>query len=242
MYKPNLVLLVDFGKYCKGRKKPLSVDQIPLAHFKGLSYLGFLQGINISKFHREQIGNVIQAYEDFPVKIKCTGKGGSCSKTAKKIVLPWEYISKHEKQRGPEWRKQFFIPENPFYCPECSEEFTECYKADSLWGKGTMEFPISFRILKWKGEDWNLDRKRLHRELQKVAYEILFQGLEIDTSKMKDVKRISFTYEQAKEIVNQLLGAYKQGALFKIDDYEIKKLYVIRRRGQKSQKQMSLNL
>lgn len=211
-YNSNLILLVNFGRYNKKRKNPPSVDQIPLIDFHGFSYLGFLKRLeNIAEYDREQIGYVEKAYEEFPVKVKCRGEGGSCKEVAGGIVIPWEYVHKHDKQSGPEWRKQLYPERMELLCPEHAEEFEYNFSGGSR-EKGVEIFPISFSILEEIENDWNLDRSVLHKNLKRIAYKILTQGLEIEN--VEALERMVIDIYQAKKIVNTLLKIPKQPNLF----------------------------
>ncbi|MCD6590794.1 MAG: hypothetical protein J7K72_02375 [Candidatus Aenigmarchaeota archaeon] len=233
-YKPDLILLVNFGNYNEERTNPPSVDQIPLIDFHGFPYLRYLQKkVNISEYDKEQIGLVSKAYNEFPVKIKCAGKHRRCENVATHIILPWEKRHKVDAQSGPDQRMQTDVLNMPFYCPECAEEFLNDYN-------GIIKLPISFRALEMREKDlfpgWDpkrdmhldINRTELHYQLKRVAYEILHQGLEIDTRGMRQIRRMIINYKQAKEIVNKLLGIPEQPLLPGMENaeiYEIRPLY-----------------
>ncbi len=247
-YRSDLILLLNFGEYNEGRINSPSVDQIPLVDFHGLSYLkNFLRDENkfrnLSDYDSEQMRHVIKAFTNFPVEIRCTGKRGDCKEVAEAITIPYEEVHKHDEQSGPEMRKQLEVPRSSFYCPECSEEFTYNHKGGSE-GKGTVNFPISFGILEKKELGHNLDRAELHKELKKIAYRILFQGLEIDISGIEEPTRMYISREQAKEIVNRLLKVPEQKELFEDNGigYTTRPVFIIKRTSKKIREQKVLNL
>jgi len=223
-YSPELILTVGFGKYGN-----YSIEQLPLNEPDGFSYLDdFLKGLkNISAYDREQIENVTRAFGDFPAEIKCHGAGKNCDNKASKIVLPNEFVHKHDKQSGPEWRRQIEVTQNPFYCDECAKIYAEYYKAGSR-EKGIVAAPISFSVLKRGNapKDLNLNREKLHGVLRRFAYEVLEQGKEIDGLKIDYKRNIYITKEKAKKIVNILLGVDENNwpeQLSLFDEAEVKK-------------------
>ncbi|MFH1237651.1 MAG: hypothetical protein V1648_04600 [Candidatus Aenigmatarchaeota archaeon] len=230
-YRPELILLVNFGEYNQGRKTSPAVDLIPLLDFGGLGYAAdFLanpEGLkNLAPYDRRQIDNVIDAYKKFDVKIKCVGKYGECKEPAQKVALAWEHVHKHEKQSGPEIRVQLDVKDRPFYCGDCAEEFKY-----NISDGNTMEFPINFGILGSHPQDWNLDRTRLHMALKKIAYQLIEQTADdlIDTSRMKKPERMEISNQQAKKIVNRLLRAPVNMSLFGKEEYTERPLYRITR-------------
>lgn len=247
-YRPDLILLVNFDDdYNRGRVSTPSVDQIPLIDFGGLSYISSLTDFEaISDYDRDQMSHVVHAYGDFPVHVKCTHKGGECGEEAETIVLPWERVRKHEKQGGPAWRKQIYIEENPFYCRDCAEEVSHEYGRGTR-GKGTESLPISFSILDRPRRDWNLDRTQLHMRLKKLAYQLRFQetGDLIDTGDMYESSRMYFNREEAKEVVNKLLGVPSQIDLFESPEssgFRQRELFMIRRVPDRERNVPGLNL
>ena len=229
-YRPELILTVNFGGYDNGRKTPPAVDLIPLLDFDGFRYVAnFLanpEGLkNLAPYDRKQILNIIDAYKELDVKIKCTGRYGECKEPAQKIALAWEHVHKHERQSGPEERVQLDVKDRPFYCGDCAGEFR--HVSDDR----TIEFPINFGILGSPPQDWNLDRTRLHMALKKIAYQLTEQTADdvIDTSRMNAPKRMGISNQHAKRIVNRLLRAPVNMSLFEKEEYTERPLYRITR-------------
>jgi hypothetical protein len=228
-YNGRLILIMPFGKY-----EEKSIDQIPLSDFDGFSYLRWLcERENISRYDREQISNVIIAFEKFPVEIKCIGFERDCNRKATNLVLPWEEVHKHEMQRGPEMRKQTEVIPN-FLCEECGNDYREAYAGGSRT-KGIIEIPINFSYLDKKNIpiDVNLNRRDLHRILRKISYEVLPQGLYIEN--LGDIdERVIIDKKSAKEIVNKLLGFDEENQLrlFEIPEmYEERYVYFLKKIG-----------
>ncbi len=259
-YRPDLILLVDFdeGKYSKGRKNPLSVNQIPLMRFRGLSYLGknLMSFDGSPEYDKNQIRHVIKAFAKFPVKIKCYGGSKKCSGVAEKIVIPWEMVHKHDEQVGPELRKQFYVDQSQFCCINCynDKKYREV-ENDKLAGLTALPISFGIAVAGKKRFGTNLDRTELHRKLKKIAYQLISQdtGEIIDPYEMKELSRIS--KKGAKEIVNKLLGIQRppkepeQGELFDLErkkvkrkeiEYKERPIFILKRAPQKNKGQLMI--
>ncbi|MCX6818134.1 MAG: hypothetical protein NTU57_04730 [Candidatus Aenigmarchaeota archaeon] len=254
-YRDNTIIMVNLGKYFHGEQykgEHVSVDQLPLFNFNGFSMLSWLgENGGVSESDRNHMKDVIGAYGEFPVRIKCAGKKGKCAETSTHLVLPYQYVHKHEKQSGPEFREQFDIPQRPFYCPKCAEEFSYVYSAGNMQ-KGAVSLPINFTIFKKRGDGWdftycNLDRNELHGRLKRIANAILTQGLDIDPDRMDPNSRMRIGRSEARDIVKKLIGITGQQCLFEdFEEYMIKKppkfIFNIKRTSKKIPGQMSLFL
>jgi hypothetical protein len=214
-YKPNRSLLVTFGKYDEGRKNPPSIAQIPLIDRQGLFYLKeFLADNeklpNLGDGDRKQVEVTCKAYADFPVRIKCTGKGGECSREAEKIAMLYEDVARASwDKEGPSWKKDAQYRKNPFFCEECAGDLF-----DERGGR-VIELPISFESLEPRADAY-LHLDKLFMELKGISYHLIFHEIreQIDTSRMETPSRMVISYGDANTIVNKLLGLPQQIPLF----------------------------
>ncbi|MBN2042542.1 MAG: hypothetical protein JW754_01935 [Candidatus Aenigmarchaeota archaeon] len=205
-YKNDRIFILGFGEH-KGE----SISSVPLHHWEGYWYLkdsNFKQFLN--DYDQEQINHVVNAFHEFPVLIRCCGKYGECNEVSVNLAIPWEKRKKHEKQGGPEYRQQFELGSNPFFCTSCYEEFAHRY-SDGSRGLGVEQFPISFEIFTDKDnhKDWNLGRGQLHDLFRRIAYQLIEKEIfdVIDVSNLDRNQRILFDKKNAKFVVDKLLNS-----------------------------------
>ena len=241
-YNPNLVLLVRFGGYNEGRKKPPCAAQIPLIDPQGFFYLrDFLADEsrlpNISQSDRQQMESVCRAYSDFPVSIKCVGKGGGCTETSKKVALAYQMVRRAPYDTaGPFWKKDVQYSKNPFYCENCAAEFEHERDGDVL------QLSISFASLKPRSDAY-VHLSKLHKDLKGVAFHIVSHelGEQIDTSRLQTPRRMVIGYMDANVIVNRLLRVPQELELFEDDPHlRIRGVFRIRRRPRRIRAQREL--
>jgi hypothetical protein len=227
-YKPGTILVVDFGDHV-GK----SIAQLPLVDYKdGYRFIANLSkspkmkdGISYDPKFQTYISEVVYAFREFPIKIKCEGAHGwDCKRIAGNLVMTYDRIANHPEKigkdnHGPKWIKQLNMNDSYFCCENCGQvrkkDKTNCRETEE---SGTVELPISFRLPYFLiGEDrvnYNIDRKELHHKLRKLAYQLKDKGIDdvIDPRNILrpnddngEEPRIIFTKEIAQEITSKLL-------------------------------------
>jgi len=182
-------------------------------------------GIGYDPKFQTYLSEVVYAFREFPIKIKCEGAHGwDCKKIAKNLVMTYDRVANHpekigEDNHGPKWIKQLNANDSYFCCENCGQarkkDKTNCRETEE---SGTVELPISFRLPHFLiGEDrvnYNINRRELHQKWRKLAYQLKDKGIDdvIDPREVlrpKDANEtelhIIFTKEIAQEIANKLL-------------------------------------
>ena len=228
VYKPGTILVVKFGEHTDK-----SIAQLPLVDYKdGYRFIANLSkspkmedGTSYDPKFQTYMSEVVYAFREFPIKIKCEGAHGwDCKRIAKNLVMTYDRVANRpekigENNHGPKWIKQLNMNDSYFSCENCGQvrkkDKTNCRETEE---SGTVELPISFRLPHFLiGGDrinYNIDRRELHQKWRKLAYHLKDKGIDdvIDprevlrpTDGNGNEPRIVFTKEMAQEITNKLL-------------------------------------
>jgi hypothetical protein len=219
-YNPELILKV--GDWCRGYEG-VSLEHMPLYYFRGFKHLCDLVPERDKdgkvrkgppKYQFDQVLWIIDAYGKFKVTIKCEGEGNTCGEIADKIAIPWHKRDRHEKESGPDIKKQFHIPGASFMCPDCYTDFSDQQISSSRYGgydKNVHVFDINFKIFDpmkaFYEDDWVLNRQELHKIFRNVSYVLTSQSADepMNRRQINSVGNFRLSDKDTKLIVNRLL-------------------------------------
>jgi hypothetical protein len=222
-FRPDTILLVDFGKYSRNRdgtpgENIRSVAQLPFVYQDGLHEMLILSdsrkaerryGIEIPEESERYIQEVLRSVIKFPRLLKCQGAHGDCEERAAELSIPYsidQTFGEKVRRGWPEFVRQTNLYDSRFLCESCAETF----RADK--GLHVYRMPIGLSVSREittdvKDRKTNFNRHDFHNRIRQVASRIpeTKPGVLVDARFSRE-RSAPVNIYNAQTIVTRLLG------------------------------------